>query len=104
MSARFSQNQRNTRGHRPRLQWRSGKTLWLEVTAKVRLAWGQRRETSMPAERSQRIEQLYHAARERDPGQRDAFLQQACAGDEALRREVESLLAEEAGMKSFLET
>jgi serine/threonine protein kinase len=58
----------------------------------------------MPAERSQRIEQLYHAARERDPNQRAAFLDQACAGDEGLRREVESLLAEDDGVESFLET
>jgi eukaryotic-like serine/threonine-protein kinase len=58
----------------------------------------------MPAERSQKIEQLYHAAREHNPGERTAFLQQVCAGDDALRREVESLLAEEADVRSFLET
>src|SRR5262245_17404705 len=58
----------------------------------------------MPAERSQRIEELYHAARERDPSQRAWFLQQVCAGDESLRREVESLLAEDSRAKSFLET
>ena len=55
----------------------------------------------MPAERSQRIEQLYQAARERDPDQRAAFLQQACSGDEALRREVESLLAEDDGVEEM---
>ncbi|PYV29551.1 MAG: hypothetical protein DMG22_22715, partial [Acidobacteria bacterium] len=58
----------------------------------------------MPAERSQRVEQLYHAARERDPRERATFLAQACAGDDALRREVESLLAEDTGVHSFLET
>jgi serine/threonine protein kinase/tetratricopeptide (TPR) repeat protein len=58
----------------------------------------------MPADRSQRIEDLYHAARERDPSERAAFLGQACAGDDALHREVESLLAEDAGVQSFLET
>src|SRR5437867_2533405 len=57
----------------------------------------------MPAERSQRVEQLYHAARERDPRERAAFLKQACAGDSTLRREVESLLAEDSGVRSFLE-
>src|SRR5262249_36880421 len=57
-----------------------------------------------PAERSQRIEQLYHAARECDPNQRAAFLEQASSGDESLRREVESLLAEDDGVQSFLET
>ena len=58
----------------------------------------------MPEERSQRIELLYHAARERSPGERGDFLEQACAGDSALRREVESLLAEDTGVQSFLET
>ena len=44
-------------------------------------------------ERWQQIERLYHSALEHDPTQRRAFLQQACAGDDALREEVESLLA-----------
>ena len=42
-----------------------------------------------------RIEQLYHAAASREPAERAAFLDEACAGDETLRREVESLLAHE---------
>ena len=58
----------------------------------------------MPAERSEQVEQLYHAARERDPRERAAFLDEACAGDHALRREVESLLAQDDGVQSFLET
>src|SRR2546428_4181172 len=58
----------------------------------------------MPDERSDRIEQLYHAARERGPDERATFLQQACAGDETLRREVESLRAGDADVRSFLET
>jgi hypothetical protein len=58
----------------------------------------------MPAERSQQVEQLYHAARERNPNERAAFLEHACARDDALRREVESLLAEDDGVQSFLET
>src|SRR5256712_1126201 len=58
----------------------------------------------MSAERSRQVEQLYHAARERDPAQRAVFLDQACAGDQALRHEVDSLLAEDASVESFLET
>ena len=54
--------------------------------------------------RLRKIEQLYHEARDRDPRERAAFLEQACAGDEALRSEVESLLAEESGVRTFLET
>lgn len=46
----------------------------------------------MTPERWKQIERLYHAALERDGNQRAAYLQQACAGDGELRREVESLL------------
>jgi Tol biopolymer transport system component len=53
-------------------------------------------------ERWRQIEQLYHAARERDSGERDRFLQEACA-DEKVRGEVESLLRCEAEAESFLE-
>jgi len=54
-------------------------------------------------ERWKRIEELYHSALAREGGQRAAYLAEACAGDEELRREVESLLsnAEESG--GFLE-
>src|SRR5262245_9073523 len=46
----------------------------------------------MKPERWKQVEQFYHAALDREPGSRDAFLAQACAGDEELRREVEELL------------
>jgi serine/threonine protein kinase/Tol biopolymer transport system component len=53
----------------------------------------------MTPERWEQVGQLYHAALELAPGERAAFLHGACAGDEALRREVESLIAadEQAG-------
>src|SRR5258706_9248307 len=49
----------------------------------------------MNAERLRQIEELYHSAREREPGQRSAFLAEACRGDEELRRKVELLLAQD---------
>jgi eukaryotic-like serine/threonine-protein kinase len=57
----------------------------------------------MTPERWARIEQLYHEALGCDPHQRAAFLAAACAGDDALRREVESLLAHDGGA-AFLST
>src|SRR6516225_110799 len=57
----------------------------------------------MTSDRWQRIEELYHSAREREGNQRAAFLKEACAGDDALRQEVESLLAQEKGVAGFLE-
>src|SRR5438552_8544447 len=55
----------------------------------------------MTSDRWQQVERLYQAVLELEGNQRAAFLKEACAGDEALRREVESLLAQEAG---FLES
>ena len=49
-----------------------------------------------------KVERLYHAAREREGSERAGFLREACAGDESLLREVESLLAEDGGPGSFL--
>src|SRR6202051_483382 len=49
----------------------------------------------MNAERLRQIEELYHSARERGPGQRSAFLAEACRGDEELRRKGELLLAQD---------
>jgi hypothetical protein len=56
----------------------------------------------MTSERWQQIERLYHAALERDEGQRAAFLNDQCAGDPALRQEVESLLVHEGTAEGFL--
>jgi len=49
----------------------------------------------MEPERWKEIELLYHLALEHEESRRAEFLEQACGGDEALRREVESLLAYE---------
>ena len=51
----------------------------------------------MTPERLLQIEDLYHAALEREPEPRGAFLTEACGTDEELRREVESLLAQVGG-------
>jgi serine/threonine-protein kinase len=53
------------------------------------------REESITPERVRQIEELYHAARERDPGARPAFLIAACGEDDDLRRQVESLLGQQ---------
>lgn len=57
----------------------------------------------MNAERWNQIEQLYHSAREQGPDERDRFLRQACAADEELRREVESLLGYETETAMLLD-
>ena len=46
----------------------------------------------MTPERWAKIERLYYAALEQDAEQRAIFLKNACAGDDNLRQEVESLL------------
>src|SRR6266851_3257671 len=57
----------------------------------------------MTPERYEQIEELCHKAMEQPAGERSAFLQAACGGDEALRREVESLLPAYENQSSFLE-
>ena len=56
----------------------------------------------MQAERWKQIEALYQAALAQPPEKRAAFLAQACAGDAALRVEVQALLDQQAD--SFLES
>src|ERR1022692_2540492 len=56
----------------------------------------------MEAERWKRVDDLLQAALEHPPGGRAAFLQQACGGDEALEREVRSLVASEEAAGGFL--
>jgi serine/threonine protein kinase len=51
----------------------------------------------MILERWRKIEELHHAALERPPAERSGFLAQACGSDEDLRREIESLLAQDSG-------
>ena len=58
----------------------------------------------MEPERWRQIERLYHAALEHEKSQRPPFLEQSCAGDESLQREVESLLAQDEQGESFLES
>ena len=47
----------------------------------------------MDPQRWQQIDAIFSSALERPPAERGAFLDEACRGDEGLRREVESLLA-----------
>ena len=58
----------------------------------------------MEPERWNRIEQLYHSARRRQPTEQAAFLKEACAGDESLWREVESLLCCRSEAEAFIES
>jgi len=57
----------------------------------------------MTPDRWQEINQLYQAALDLEASQRSAFLDRACAGDEELRREVESLLASHEQASKFIE-
>ena len=47
----------------------------------------------MTPDRWQQLKQIFQSALERNPAERSAFLSQACAGDPALRSEVESLIS-----------
>jgi hypothetical protein len=47
----------------------------------------------MTPERWRRVTEVFHAARSRDAAARVAYLDHACAGDRALRDEVDAMLA-----------
>ena len=57
----------------------------------------------MKPDRWQKIEQVFHAALQRKPEERASFLQQTCAGDEALYSDVKSLLTSYGNDDSFFE-
>src|SRR5712671_3086296 len=57
----------------------------------------------MEVSRWKQIEMLYHAALERAPAERPAFLQQACDGEADLKSEVESLLAQDSSRTGALD-
>src|SRR5215468_9114029 len=59
-------------------------------------------KTVLNPEKWHRVEEIYHAALGRNPGSREAFLREACEGDEGLRHEVESLLSSE-GSEALLD-
>lgn len=58
----------------------------------------------MDAERWARVKDLFNDALERPPGTRDAFLREACLGDEPLREIVAGMLAREPEAAGFLES
>jgi serine/threonine protein kinase len=55
----------------------------------------------MTPERWQKVREIFQSALERAPEERSAFLANACGGDEALRKEVESLIASREKDGSF---
>lgn len=56
----------------------------------------------MTPEQWEKVTEIFHAASEMDDGDRAAFVDEACAGDDALRREVESLLAANQDAGNFI--
>src|SRR5580692_2996906 len=57
----------------------------------------------MKPERWSKIESIFHKALEADESRRSSVIEESCAGDAELRREVESLLAHHSDSASFIE-
>jgi serine/threonine protein kinase/Flp pilus assembly protein TadD len=57
----------------------------------------------MQSERWQTCAELFQAALERPPNERTAFIAQSCAGDDALRRQVETLLWSHENAGDFID-
>src|SRR5262249_54555770 len=51
----------------------------------------------------QQVNEVFHSVLQREPDQRAAFLSQICAGDDQLRREVESLIRSHQQDSSFID-
>ena len=62
------------------------------------------RAPTMTPERWEQLSRIFDAAAARPADERAAFLVDACAGDETLRREIQSLLAHAASAEGFLAT
>ena len=58
---------------------------------------------SVISERWQQMEKLYHAALELEPRERSRFLEEACRGDDDLKRKISLLVAEEAATANILD-
>jgi serine/threonine protein kinase/Tol biopolymer transport system component len=58
----------------------------------------------MKPERWQHLDKLFHSALEQAPAERGAFLDEACADDDSLRKQVEALLSAHAQAGSFIES
>src|SRR5437773_780267 len=67
------------------------------------LPGAERGRNLMRAERWKQVNDLFQSAVERAPGERAAFLHEACHGDEGLRREVDSLLSSYERAENFIE-
>ena len=67
------------------------------------LPGAERGRNLMKAERWKQVNDLFQSAVERAPEERAAFLDEACHGDEGLRREVESLLTSYERSENFIE-
>jgi eukaryotic-like serine/threonine-protein kinase len=57
----------------------------------------------MKPERWSKVESIFHKALAADENRRGSVIEESCAGDEELRREVESLLAHHSDSASFIE-
>ena len=58
----------------------------------------------MKPDRWRKVDELFKAALEHEPGRRASFLDQACGSDKDLRREVEKMLDFEKQSEDFIKT
>jgi serine/threonine protein kinase/Tol biopolymer transport system component len=58
----------------------------------------------MDPERWRKIEDIYNSALELEPDRREAFVDEACAGDESVRKEVRQLLELQPESEAFIES
>ena len=57
----------------------------------------------MSAPQLERLKEIFHSARELEPGQRTAFLEESCGNDLELRREIDALLKSAGDADGFID-
>src|SRR5438270_2702528 len=58
----------------------------------------------MKPDRWHKVKEIFHAALDRSPADRSAFVSDACHGDEELRKEVEALISSDGRSGTFLDS
>src|SRR5437870_13886852 len=62
------------------------------------------RDIMATSEHWQQVQDLFHAALERGPGDRSGFLAEACSGNENLRKEIETLIVAHEEGEHFIDS
>src|SRR5215831_8207804 len=91
------------RSPRSRNSWKCRRPRWYGTGARPKHGSRRSCESSMDAQRWDRVEELFHQAADLPRTDQQAFLDSACGGDESIRAEVAAMLEEDSRSASLLD-